>query len=111
MRGAYPLDQVVWNALASKQSRFTFGNDRAIQFPAAIAPFAAMADFGQASFEALPFLHVLTSNRAAIALYRTLGFVERREMHLAVRDENVNASSRPWRAISVRVALPGPKGA
>lgn len=31
-----------------------------------------------------PFLHVVTSNRSAIALYRALGFVERREMHLAV---------------------------
>lgn len=31
-----------------------------------------------------PFLHVLTSNRGAIALYGTLGFVERREMHLTV---------------------------
>jgi ribosomal protein S18 acetylase RimI-like enzyme len=29
-----------------------------------------------------PFLHVLTSNRNAIALYRALGFVDRREMHL-----------------------------
>lgn len=31
-----------------------------------------------------PFLHVLTSNHSAIKLYRTLGFVERREMHLTV---------------------------
>lgn len=29
-----------------------------------------------------PFLHVLTSNRNAIALYRALGFVDRRVMHL-----------------------------
>lgn len=31
-----------------------------------------------------PFLHVLTSNHGAIAIYRALGFVERREMHLTV---------------------------
>jgi predicted GNAT family acetyltransferase len=33
-----------------------------------------------------PFLHVFTSNRTAISLYRTLGFVDRREMHLTVLD-------------------------
>ncbi|QGZ65434.1 GNAT family N-acetyltransferase [Paraburkholderia acidisoli] len=32
----------------------------------------------------VPFLHVLTSNQGAIALYRTLGFVERAELHLTV---------------------------
>lgn len=31
-----------------------------------------------------PFLHVFTTNHAAINIYRALGFVERREMHLAV---------------------------
>lgn len=31
-----------------------------------------------------PFLHVLTTNHGAIALYRTLGFVERAEFHLTV---------------------------
>ncbi|WP_321913403.1 GNAT family N-acetyltransferase [Paraburkholderia sp. J11-2] len=31
-----------------------------------------------------PFLHVLTSNHGAIAIYRALGFGERREMHLTV---------------------------
>ncbi|MEM5434356.1 GNAT family N-acetyltransferase [Paraburkholderia diazotrophica] len=33
-----------------------------------------------------PFLHVFTSNRTAISLYRTLGFIDRREMHLTVLD-------------------------
>jgi predicted GNAT family acetyltransferase len=32
----------------------------------------------------VPFLHVFTSNHGAIALYRTLGFVDRRQMHLLV---------------------------
>ncbi|MEI5998675.1 GNAT family N-acetyltransferase [Paraburkholderia bengalensis] len=31
-----------------------------------------------------PFLHVFTTNLNAISLYRTLGFVDRREMHLKV---------------------------
>ena len=50
---AHPLDDVVWNALTSKQRRFAFGDDRALRFPAAIARFAAMADASPASFEAL----------------------------------------------------------
>jgi predicted GNAT family acetyltransferase len=31
-----------------------------------------------------PYLHVFTSNEGAIALYRKLGFVDRRELHLTV---------------------------
>jgi len=31
-----------------------------------------------------PFLHVLKSNHGAVSIYRTMGFVERREMHLTV---------------------------
>ncbi|MGU7771774.1 GNAT family N-acetyltransferase [Burkholderia sp. MR1-5-21] len=49
----HPLDKVVWNALTSKQRRFALGDERALRFPAAIAPFAAMADASPASFEAL----------------------------------------------------------
>lgn len=50
---AHPLDDVVWNALTSKQRRFAFGDDRALRFPTAIGRFAAMADASPASFEAL----------------------------------------------------------
>lgn len=32
----------------------------------------------------VPFLHVLTENHSAISLYRKLGFVERRDLHLTV---------------------------
>ncbi|WP_354178972.1 GNAT family N-acetyltransferase [Burkholderia plantarii] len=34
----------------------------------------------------VPILHVLASNHNAISLYRTLGFVVRREVHLTVLD-------------------------
>ncbi|AXF20694.1 GNAT family N-acetyltransferase [Burkholderia pyrrocinia] len=50
---AHPLDRVVWNALTGKQNHFALGNDRALRFPAAIAPFAAIADASAASFAAL----------------------------------------------------------
>jgi len=53
MRGAHPLDAVVWNALTSTQRGLALGDERARRFPAAIAPFAALADTGPASFEAL----------------------------------------------------------
>jgi len=33
---------------------------------------------------AVPFLHVVKENVNAIALYRRLGFVTRRELHLAI---------------------------
>lgn len=50
---AHALDHVVWNALTGKQRRFALGSDRALRFPAAIAPFAAIADASPASFDAL----------------------------------------------------------
>ncbi len=44
----------------------------------------------------LPFLHVFSSNHAAIALYRKLGFALRRRMHLAVLVRAaVGVSSQP----------------
>ncbi|MEN2469614.1 GNAT family N-acetyltransferase [Burkholderia sp. GS2Y] len=51
--GAHALDQVVWNALTSKQRRFALGNDRALRFPTAVAPFAALKGPSPASFDAL----------------------------------------------------------
>jgi predicted GNAT family acetyltransferase len=44
----------------------------------------------------IPFLHVFSSNHAAIALYRKLGFALRRRMHLAAlaRAEAEASSSR-----------------
>lgn len=63
--GAHPLDNVVWEALTSKQRRFSLGDDRALRFPVAIAPFAAMADNGPASFEAL---HGLIEAQGPVAL-------------------------------------------
>ena len=53
INGVHPLDQVVWNALVSKQGRFALGDDQVLRFPAAIARFGAMADTSPASFEAL----------------------------------------------------------
>lgn len=50
---AHVLDRVVWNALAGRQRRFALGDGRARRFPAAIAPFAAIADTSPASFDAL----------------------------------------------------------
>src|SRR5262249_32187433 len=52
-RDAHPLDTVVWNALTSKQRGFAVGDERALRFPAAIAPLAAVADDAPASFAAL----------------------------------------------------------
>jgi predicted GNAT family acetyltransferase len=51
--GVHPLDLVVWNTLTSKQNRFALGDERALRFPADVAPFAAVAENDPASFEAL----------------------------------------------------------
>ncbi|RQS20252.1 GNAT family N-acetyltransferase [Burkholderia sp. Bp8998] len=42
-----------------------------------------------------PFLHVLTSNHAAIERYRTLGFVMRRDMHLLVLGREETGTGQP----------------
>jgi predicted GNAT family acetyltransferase len=49
----HPLDNVIWNALTSKQRHFALGNEQVLRYPGAIAPFAAMADNSSASFDAL----------------------------------------------------------
>ncbi|WP_028224111.1 GNAT family N-acetyltransferase [Paraburkholderia ferrariae] len=53
LRGAHPLDEVVWNALAGPLHRFALGDERARRLPSSIGPFAAVADAGPASFDAL----------------------------------------------------------
>ncbi|MDN7957924.1 GNAT family N-acetyltransferase [Burkholderia orbicola] len=50
---AHVLDRVVWNALTGRQCRFALGDGRALRFPTAIAPFAAIDDTSPASFDAL----------------------------------------------------------
>jgi predicted GNAT family acetyltransferase len=49
----HPLDQVVLNALTSKQHHLAEGNNRAFRFPVAIGPFAAMIDQTPASYVSL----------------------------------------------------------
>jgi predicted GNAT family acetyltransferase len=49
----HPLDEVIWNALASTQSRFAIGDDRVRRYLPSVAPFAAMVDASPASFKAL----------------------------------------------------------
>ncbi|AZQ51172.1 GNAT family N-acetyltransferase [Burkholderia cenocepacia] len=49
----HALDRVVWNALTGRQRRFALGDGRALRFPTAIAPFAAIDDTRPASFDAL----------------------------------------------------------
>lgn len=53
---AHVLDRVVWNALTGRQRRFALGDGRALRFPAAIAPFAAIDDTSPAPFDALRML-------------------------------------------------------
>jgi predicted GNAT family acetyltransferase len=68
--GAHPLDRVVWNALTSKQRRFATGDERALRFPAPVAPFAAMANDDSASFEAV---RGLIDEHGPVALVTTAG--------------------------------------
>lgn len=47
------LDRPIWNALTTRQRSLAQGGDRALRFPAGIAPFADMVDMSAASFAAL----------------------------------------------------------
>lgn len=48
-----PLLDPVWNALATEHKCFAVGTARARRYPAAMAPFAAVADHSQANWAAL----------------------------------------------------------
>ena len=50
---AHPLDDVVWNALTTRQREFSEGDDRARRYLADVAPFAALRDFSPASVASL----------------------------------------------------------
>jgi len=50
---SHPLDHVIWASLTTQHRSFAQGNDLALRYPAAAAPFAAVADNSAASFEAL----------------------------------------------------------
>jgi len=45
-----PLLDPAWNALATEHARFTVGDGRARRYPAAVVPFAALADQSAASW-------------------------------------------------------------
>ncbi len=45
-----PLLDPAWNALATEHARFTVGQGRARRYPAAVVPFAGVADYSQASW-------------------------------------------------------------
>ena len=53
MAGSHPLDDVVWNALTTRQREFSEGDDRARRFLADVAPFAALRDYSPASVASL----------------------------------------------------------
>src|SRR5258705_10387994 len=48
-----PLLDPAWNALATEHARFTVGDGRARRYPAAVVPFAALADQSAASWAEL----------------------------------------------------------
>lgn len=49
----HALDNLIWTALAGRQSRFATGNERVLRFLPQVAPFTAMLDTSPASFDAL----------------------------------------------------------
>lgn len=50
---SHPLDRVIWASLTTQHRAFADGNELARRYPAAVAPFAAVADTSAANFEAL----------------------------------------------------------
>lgn len=50
---AHPLDQPIWSALTSQHRRFAQGGPLAWRYPAAVAPFAVLAEPSAEAFEAL----------------------------------------------------------
>jgi ribosomal protein S18 acetylase RimI-like enzyme len=53
---AHPLDHVVWEALASRHRYLAEGDERALRYPADVAPFAATLDTSPESFRSLQLL-------------------------------------------------------
>lgn len=49
----HPLDRPIWSALTTRQRTLAEGGARALRYPAAVAPFADMADMSPESFAAL----------------------------------------------------------
>src|SRR3990170_5009890 len=49
----HPLDRPIWSALTTRQQALAEGGERALRYPAAVAPFADMVDMSPESFAAL----------------------------------------------------------
>jgi predicted GNAT family acetyltransferase len=62
----HPLDRPIWSALTTRQAALAEGGELARRFPAAIAPFAAMADISTQSFAAL---HALIAPSNVVVLF------------------------------------------
>jgi predicted GNAT family acetyltransferase len=65
LSGNHPLDHPIWGALTTRQKAVADGNMHARRYPAAIAPFAAIADTSPASFVSLGPL-ILPGDRVAM---------------------------------------------
>ena len=49
----HPLDRPIWSALTTRQQALAEGGERALRYPAAVAPFADVVDMSPESFAAL----------------------------------------------------------